>query len=261
MKRNRVVTLPLLESALILSVISLIVQLSYRPINSWLALPGPGSPGVVMIDVMGERASLAGNCFVFLPEAYKEDAVGPLLLYLHGAGDRGETIDDVRQHGLPHFLYDRGSYPMIVVAPQCRERCYWQPEELAEFLRFVETRFAVDPNRIYVLGESMGGYGAWALAAEAPDKFAAVVPLCGGGDTSSAPKLVNLPIWAFHGEDDTVVPPSESQEMVDAANEAGGRARLTILPGRGHDIRDVAWKNGELIEWMLRRRREAGAQP
>jgi predicted peptidase len=107
----------------------------------------------------------------------------------------------------------------------------------------------------------MGGYGAWDLANHAPEKLAGVVSMCGGGDASVAEKLKKLPIWVFHGEQDNVVPLSGSQAIADAVSAAGGTARLTILKDRGHDIAEVAYKNQELIDWLMQQRRSAPKTP
>jgi predicted peptidase len=213
------------------------------------------------IEEVSNRHYMANNCLVYLPRRYFARSPCPLLLYLHGSGSRGNDIEMVRRLGLPRFLDEGGSYPTIVAAPQCQMNTSWHPEEVHMFLDFLVGRFAVDPNRVYILGESMGAYGAWNCATYMPERLAAVIPFCGGGDVDLAERLVQLPIWAFHGEEDTVVPPTESKAMVDAVNKAGGIARLTILSGRGHDISDVAWTNRKLLQWMLDQRRDANAKP
>jgi predicted peptidase len=192
---------------------------------------------------------------------YRPTERWPVVLYLHGLGDRGYEIQKVRQYGLPRYLDEGNNYPTIVAAPQCREGVDWRPKELIVLLGLLGNQFSIDENRICVVGESMGSYGAWELASELPEKLAAAVPLCGGGGPKQAEKLIHLPIWAFHGEGDDIIPPSESREMVDAIKLLGGQARLTLLPGQGHDLRDVPWKNQELIERMLSQRQGVIAHP
>lgn len=249
------------ELALASSLVALALQLTWPKIGDWLAQPRPGVLGVMSIEEVPYRRCLANNCLVYLPPGYCTHCSYPLLLYLHGSGSRGSDIERVRRLGLPRFLNEGGSYPTIVAAPQCQMNTSWHPEEVQMFLDFLIGRFAVDPNRVYILGESMGAYGAWNCATYMPERLAAVIPFCGGGDVDLADTLVQLPIWAFHGERDTVVPPTESKAMVDAINKAGGIARLTLLSGRGHDIGDVAWNNQKLLQWMLDQRRDVNENP
>jgi predicted peptidase len=147
-----------------------------------------------------------------------------------------------------------------VAAPQCKGRD-WEPRELLLLLDFLEDKFLIDPDRMYVLGESMGGSGAWSLAKYLPNRFAAVVPLCGYSEPQAAESVGHLPIWAFHGRRDNIVPLEESERMVNAVTKAGGKARLTVLEGRGHDLRDLPWKHKELVKWMLSQRPEARDNP
>ncbi len=129
-------------------------------------------------------------------------------------------------------------------------------------LREVEQKYPVDPARVYLTGLSMGGFGSWNLASRHPDWFAALVPICGGGDPSHAAELAKIPTWAFHGADDKVVPPSLSQQMIEAIRAAGGKPQYTELPGVGHDSWTPAYKdpNG-VLPWMFEQvntRREPG---
>jgi predicted peptidase len=250
-----------LEIVLAVAIIGLVLQLGIPSFSAWLNKPSPGSVGVIHLEHIEGLYSFSNDCLVYLPFSYDRSASFPLLLYLHGAGDRGNDLSSVREHGLPRFLSDGGDYPTIVVAPQCYQGRYWQPVELSRLLDFLEDQFAINPGRIYVLGESMGGSGAWSLAQYSPHRFAAIVPLCGGSDTYAAESLKDLPIWAFHGEQDDTVPLADSERMVDAVVKAGGKARLTVLKGRGHDLRDLAWKHEALVEWMLSQRREARSDP
>ncbi len=117
--------------------------------------------------------------------------------------------------------------------------------------------YNVDTTRLYLTGLSQGGYGTWAIGARHPDLFAAIAPICGGGNTSDAAAYKNLPVWAFHGDADPVVPPKNSQEMVDAVKAAGGDAKLTLYPGVGHDSWDKAYREAGLYDWFLKYRRES----
>jgi predicted peptidase len=249
------------EIALVLCILALAVQFCWPAVSSWWRQPWPGSLGVVRLPTELHSRSLGPHCLVYLPSEYRTTERWPVVLYLHGSGVRGYEIQRVRQYGLPRHLDEGNVYPAMVAAPQCREGANWRPDELVLLLDLLGDQFSIDESRIYVVGESMGGYGAWDCAACVPEKLAAVVPLCGGGDPKLADKLVRLPIWAFHGEEDDVIPPSESQEMVDAIKLLGGQARLTILPGQGHNLSDIPCKNQELIEWMLRQRQGGVAHP
>jgi predicted peptidase len=144
---------------------------------------------------------------------------------------------------------------MIVISPQCRIGTQWNSTQLLALLDYLEQRFAVDPDRIYVSGQSMGGYGTWALVATAPERFAAAVPVCGGGRVDDAKRLVNLPIWAFHGAKDDVIPLRASQEMIDAIKAHGGNSQLTVYPDKGHGICDLTFSRDDLYQWLLAQHR------
>jgi predicted peptidase len=130
---------------------------------------------------------------------------------------------------------------MIVVTPQCRADATWEPSLLLSLVDYMQEKFAVDPDRVYGAGYSMGGFGCWELAMTAPERFAALVPVAGGGDSSDAERLVNLPIWAFHGANDQVVPLESTKAMIEAVQRVGGQTKLTIYNDRGHNTCDVTF--------------------
>ena len=193
----------------------------------------------------------------YLPASYEKDQKQrwPLILFLHGKGERGENLDELKETGLCQRLqYDsafRKSLPAIVVAPQCGPNQWWSSYELAGLLDEVQAKYRVDPNRVYVTGLSMGGYGTWALATEFPERFAAIAPCCGGGDPEEADRLKDLPVWAFHGDQDSIVPFWESQRMVDALKKLGDEVRFTVYPGGGHDAWTETYANPQLYQWLL----------
>ncbi|MGO8751511.1 MAG: prolyl oligopeptidase family serine peptidase [Thermoguttaceae bacterium] len=197
------------------------------------------------------------NCLVWSPERYSGTVEQwPLVLFLHGAGECGDDLEVVKKYGLPKRLEDGGRFPFIVVAPQCR--CHgWDPEVLTRLLDQVMAHYAVDRERVYVTGLSMGGYGTWALAAACPDRFAAAVPICGGGDPRWAEQLKDLPIWVFHGAKDDTVPLSASEEMVHALESAGGNVQFTVYPNAGHDCWTETYDNPRLYQWLLAQRRQS----
>lgn len=193
---------------------------------------------------------------LYLPQEYEQKEDWPLLLFLHGAGERGDNLELVKVHGPPKLIAQGKQFPFIVVSPQCPAEGWWQPHELLALLDHVQARYKVDPKRVYVTGLSMGGYGTWALAGHAPQRFAAAVPICGGGTPYLARRLVGTPVWAFHGAKDTAVPVSASAEMVHALKSRGGDVRFTIYPEAGHDAWTATYENPELYEWLLAQRRQ-----
>ena len=183
----------------------------------------------------------------------------PLVLFLHGAGERGHDGDAVKRHGLPRVLETRNPFaePVLVLAPQCPEESWWTLEldALEALLDHALATEPVDSDRVYLTGLSMGGHGSWHLAQKCPKRFAALVPICGGGHTPLASRLTRLPIWAFHGAHDEVVPLSESQAMVEAVRRAGGNARLTVYEDLAHNAWSRAYDTPELYRWLLEQRR------
>lgn len=200
---------------------------------------------------------------LYLPKEYDtaRETRWPLVLFLHGSGERGENIQQVTHQGLPR-LVERGSdFPFIIVSPQCPTHDWWTTEasiaSLAALIDEIEQRYSADSDRVYLTGLSMGGYGAWVLAAAYPDRFAAVVPICGGGDPSTVCALRGIPVWAFHGDQDHIVPVHETHKMIDALRDCGGDARLTVYPNTGHDSWTPTYDNPELYIWLLAQRRNA----
>jgi predicted peptidase len=202
--------------------------------------------------------TLSCKYLLFLPEGYgKEQKRWPLMLFLHGAGERGDDLNKVKVHGPPKIVQTRKDFPFIVVSPQCPEDDWWtmKTEVLINLLDDIVARYDVDTERIYLTGLSMGGYGSWALASEYPDRFAAVVPICGGGNRIMSIFLKDMPIWAFHGAKDSVVPVEESKDLVEAINARGGNAKLTIYPESNHDSWTETYNNQEVYDWLLEHRR------
>jgi predicted peptidase len=197
---------------------------------------------------------------LFLPTGYeKGDQKWPLILFLHGSGERGEDLSQVKVHGPPKIVESKADFPFVVVSPQVRRRG-WNPNALKALLDEVLADYRVDRDRVYLTGLSMGGYGTWSLAADYPDYFAAIIPICGGGDPKDAQRLKDLPIWVFHGAKDDAVPLSRSEEMVKALKEAGADVKFTIYPEAGHDSWTEAYNNPELYQWLLSHKRgEKGA--
>lgn len=195
------------------------------------------------------------DCLVYLPEGYRDSvARWPLVLFLHGVGECGEDLEIVKRQGLPRVLEEGHPLPFLLVSPQARSRG-WDPQMLLALLDQIEERYRVDRDRIYVTGLSMGGFGAWALAAADPGRFAAAVPICGGGDPAWVSRLKNLPLWVFHGAQDDTVPIARSEEMVQALQAVGGNVEFTVYPKAGHDCWTETYDDPRLYEWLLRHRR------
>lgn len=176
----------------------------------------------------------------------------PLILFLHGSGERGDDLIHVGDEGLPEILANLPEAALVVV-PQCPENTRWADnlEALGTILDTVVAGHTVDLNRLYLTGLSLGGQGSWYLAARTPERFAALVPVCGRSNPEAAEKLKTLPIWVFHGANDDTVPPDESKKMVRALEEVGVNVKLTIYPGVGHDSWSKAYSEPELYTWMF----------
>lgn len=203
------------------------------------------------------RTTVELRYLLYLPRDYQ--AAGgrrwPLALFLHGRGEQGTDLELVKRHGLPRLLESRHDFPAIVVSPQCLPGEWWSPPALHALLDEIEAHHAVDPDRVYVTGLSMGGFGTWALAIDRPDRFAAIAPICGGGEPIGAWRLVNLPVWAFHGDADEIVPLRRSEEMIAALRRHGGAPRFTVYPGVAHDSWTRTYDNPALYEWLFAQRR------
>ena len=196
--------------------------------------------------------TVSAKYLISLPEGYGNvDQKWPLVLFLHGAGESGSDLELVKIHGPARLIAAGKQFPFIMVAPQCPSRQPWSEDVLGSLLDNIEDKYAVDKSRVYVTGLSMGGYGTWGLAMRYPDRFAAIVPICGGGDESQICSIKNLPVWAFHGAKDPVVPLSESQKMVDALKACGGDPKLTVYPEAGHDSWTETYNNPDVYTWLL----------
>ncbi len=210
--------------------------------------------GTQSAHTLKRQVSMQIDYLLYVPEDYDSaQDEWPLLVFLHGLGERGPDINLLKKHGPPKLIEQGKQFPFIVLSPQCPANSWWT-YEIAEVLALIDEicqTYKVDRKRIYLTGLSMGGYGTWAIAATNPDRFAAIAPICGGGFTFIAPNLKDIPVWAFHGADDRAVPLKKSQEMVDAVNRAGGKAKLTIYPKTKHDSWTRTYNNKKLYEWFL----------
>jgi predicted peptidase len=215
---------------------------------------------------------------VFVPNNWTPDEKWPVILFLHGAGKRGADGTRQTEEGLPELLQQTPDFPAVVVMPQCRRRTWWgEPAMEAQTLEALEQSMREhngDPERIYLTGLSMGGFGTWAFGYKYPEKFAALVPICGGVKDrrfpapdwhplarvpedpyqETAKKIAHIPVWAFHGDADRSVPVRESRRLVESLKAAGGNVRYTEYPGVGHRSWDRAYNEKELLPWLLSQR-------
>jgi predicted peptidase len=211
-----------------------------------------------------ESHSVKYDYLVYVPKG-KSGKKLPLVLFLHGMGERGTNVSLVAVHGPPKLVKQGREFPFILVSPQCPNGSFWRPDDVMSLLDDVVKRYPVDEDRIYLTGLSMGGFGTWSLVALYPERFAAAIPICGGGDQvamaaqdkEKSAALKALPIWVFHGAKDPVVNLAKSQEMVEAVQRKGGNVRLTIYPEAGHDSWTETYANPEVYEWLLRQSRQS----
>ncbi len=197
---------------------------------------------------------VALNYRLYLPRNYEQQAEWPLILFLHGRGERGNNLGLLNLTGLPKNIADGQDYPFIIAAPQCPPTSYWteELEALNALLDALIQKHKVDTSRIYLTGLSMGGTGTWFLAARYPQRFAAIAPICGIGQTWAAQeRLQHMPAWVFHGDADSVTSVKRSQEMVAFLQENGAPVKFTVYPGVDHDSWTATYNNPVLYTWFL----------
>src|SRR5688572_1850250 len=204
--------------------------------------------------------TVAFDYLLYLPKGYDAAATAPtwpLVLFLHGSGSYGKTLDAVREGGLPKQIETGLVVPAIVVAPQATS---WWDETvpaLGALLDEIARTHRVDPDRVYVTGLSAGGGGTWALLLQEHERFAAAIPICGAGSRAGIQRLIDLPIWVFHGADDPRQPLEESTRLVEAIQKAGGKqVKLTVYPGVGHDAWTQTYADPAVWEWLFAQRRK-----
>ena len=213
---------------------------------------------------------------LFTPRGYRaEGTKWPLMLFLHGLGECGrDDLPRVKIHGPANIVDSRPDFPFIVLTPQLEPpagydpnakytseqivamvRKAWKPEELIQLIDNATSQLNIDRDRVYVTGLSMGGFGAWRLIATYPDRFAAAVPICAGGEPEKMAKAASrVPIWAFHGAKDPIVPLELGQKMVDAVKQAGGDVRFTVYPEATHNSWKETYDNPAVYDWLLSHR-------
>ncbi len=204
---------------------------------------------------------------LFIPRGYDKSKKYPLVLWLHGGAGRGD--DNLKQisggNTIGSHIWTRrenqAKYPCFVVAPQCPDDELWatldtakptkQLQLVIELIQGLRKRYSIDAQKLYVAGQSIGGFGAWSLISGHPQMFAAAIPICGGGDESDAGKLASVAIWAFHGEKDEAVNVERSRKIIAAIRRAGGTPRYTEYKGAGHVIWDRVFSERDLLPWVF----------
>lgn len=194
-----------------------------------------------------------------LPKAYWDypDRKWPLILFLHGAGEVGGTLEDLRKmaktHSIPKVAAEKADFPFVAISPLCPKDREWTDlhPSLINLLDKLKKKYRIDPERVYLTGLSMGGGGTWSLAMEYPERFAAIAPVCGYGDTSKVGRIKELPVWAFHGEKDDIISIHYQQVLVNALKAAGGDVKFTVYPEVAHDAWVKAYETPELYDWFL----------
>ena len=213
---------------------------------------------------------------LFVPDFIGSDEKLPLVLFLHGAGERGNDNESQLNNGVRHFMNDsvRQQYPCIILVPQCPLNARWVEVDWSMPSHKIPSRISVplnqtfalmdslimvlpiDTERIYITGLSMGGFGTWDALARRPEFFAAAMPVCGGGDESTACLMVNIPIKAFHGKLDHLVVPARTTNMVNAVNQCSGKADYILFPKLGHLCWEQVYSNVENIHWLFLQKRQ-----
>jgi predicted peptidase len=218
------------------------------------ARPGAQIPqsATVTVERDGKEAKIDVRYLLFLPRDHgAQDQKFPLLLFLHGAGERGDDIELVKKHGPPKLVAAKADFPFIVVSPQCPKDQRWNAQELFKLVEHVANTHQVDQRRMYVTGLSMGGSGTWTLLAEYPGTFAAGSPICGRGDPATIEKLAKTPIWAVIGGKDKPELVASYAAIVPAIKAAGGKVKYTLYPDAGHNSWTETYDNPEFYHWLL----------
>ena len=191
------------------------------------------------------------------PKKFSETQKYPVIIILHGAGTRGEDINKLKSNPFFELTEKHEEFPFVTIAPLCSENTWFDMwNQLKKLVVMASELNYADKNRIYLMGASMGGYATWQLAMSMPEYFAAIVPICGGGMYWNAGRLINVPVWAFHGAKDTTVFLQESVNMVDAVNKFGGSAKLTVYEDRKHDSWSDTYSNYEVFSWLLQHKNQ-----
>lgn len=193
------------------------------------------------------------------PEGYDADTAKkwPLIIFLHGAGERGNDLEMLKKHGPPKLIAAGQKFPAVIASLQCEPKILWNPHGVKAVTDHLIKTERIDTSRVYLTGLSMGGFGTWETAFEYPDTYAAIAPICGGAGVRwvTAERIKHIPAWIFHGDKDGAVPVENSQTIHDALKKIGAPVKLTIYPGVGHDSWTATYDNPEFWEWLFEQKR------
>lgn len=192
---------------------------------------------------------------LYVPKEYNNNNVQgkkwPLIIYLHGRSIRGNNLEKLNRYGLPNLVSKGWNFPFIIASPQCPGDRNWDTDDwFSPMFKELKTKYNIDPSRIYLTGMSMGGCGVWSLAMSFPNVFAALIPLCGGGNPKNIDRIKNIPVWAFHGTQDHVVPMVQTEQMVKALQKINGKVKFTKVRGVGHGLQKV-YEDYSIYDWLL----------
>jgi predicted peptidase len=194
--------------------------------------------------------------WLYLPRGYgTADARWPLVLFLHGSGERGEDLQRVKVHGPPKHAAQGADFPFVLASPQLPEGRAWDSGELHALRQALLERLPLDPRRVTATGLSLGGHGVWDWASAYPADLAGIAPVCGHGTPARVCTARRVPVRAYHGAADTVVPLAAQQACVDALRACGGEVQFTVYPGVGHDAWNPAYEDPGLVPWLMAQRR------
>ncbi len=197
---------------------------------------------------------------VMAPADYVKTTRYPLVIFLHGAGERGSENTRQLKHGCAEFAtpHNRNTHPAVVIAPQCPKNEWWSGDNLKMVFELIDTaekEYSIDKKRIYITGLSMGGFGTWSALTHDSSRFAAAIPICGGGNPATAKKMTQVPIWVFHGDADTTVKPEKSRAMVEALKTLKGMVTYTEYPGVKHNSWSRTYKDQKVIDWLFEQKK------
>ena len=239
---------------LLCSAVALAFTLSARA-EEKSAAPAPGTQTAQSVEVTDDKGGKTTlRYWLALPPVSETKPAGgyPLMIFMHGAGERGDNLELVKKHGPAKLA---GTKPelnrFIIVSPQCPANRSWDLVALKGLIDHTLKTQPADKDRIILTGLSMGGFATWGLLAAHPDLAAAAVPICGGSDPAMAEKFKHVPIHVYHGAKDTAVPQKKSDDMIEALKKAGGNPEYTVYPDAGHDSWTAAYADPKLYEWML----------
>lgn len=201
----------------------------------------------------GKEREVTLRYWLFVPADYAADErkLWPLLLFLHGSGEKGDDLELVKVQGPPKLIEAKPDFPFVTISPQCPKETRWNAAELAKLVDSVANNLRIDRQRLYVTGLSMGGSGTWSLLAQHPGLFAAAVPICGRGDLTKVDTIGQTPVWVAVGGKDRPETVKANIDMVAALNAAGNTVGFTLYPDLPHDCWTATYENPKVWEWLL----------